>query len=195
MTLRSRIVTPLLLGPIPSCIVMATIAGQTGSMVTELALAPALGIPTPEELTLDLAVNFTAAAVSCFIFPPAQVANVSFGIVAVTMEATLTRAAAHASVGATTAILTGEHVTAFATRQGNGGGSSGSARESTPTTNPSEFRPVKGSPAKQHKTTGEIFVKDRLHKDHYEVYKNKKMWEKGKRTRSVWTDGRPKETF
>jgi hypothetical protein len=54
---------------------------------------------------------------------------------------------------------------------------------------------VRGSPAKRHKSTGEIWELDRLHKDHYEVYKNKKDWEKGKRNRSVWDDGRLKECF
>ena len=34
-----------------------------------------------------------------------------------------------------------------------------------------------------------------LHKDHFEVYKNRKNYDKGKRDRSVWDDGRPKDTF
>lgn len=37
--------------------------------------------------------------------------------------------------------------------------------------------------------------KDKLHKDHYEVYKNLKNYEKGVRDRSVWLDGRPKGKF
>lgn len=45
--------------------------------------------------------------------------------------------------------------------------------EHTPTTHPEEFEPVRGSPGKRHKTPGEIWEHDRLHKDHYEVYKNK----------------------
>jgi hypothetical protein len=67
--------------------------------------------------------------------------------------------------------------------------------EHTPSTHPGEFDPVRGSPAKRHKSTGEIWEPDRLHKDHYEVYKNKRDWEKGKRNRSVWDDGRLKECF
>ena len=34
-----------------------------------------------------------------------------------------------------------------------------------------------------------------LHRDHYEVYKNKKQWENGNRVRDVWSDGRPKGCF
>jgi len=51
-------------------------------------------------------------------------------------------------------------------------GSSG-AREN-PTTDPKAFEPVEGTPAKRNKETGEIWERDKLHKDHYEVYKNKK---------------------
>ncbi|MGI8770700.1 MAG: RHS repeat-associated core domain-containing protein [Acidobacteriaceae bacterium] len=65
----------------------------------------------------------------------------------------------------------------------------------TPTTAPGNFEPVKGTPAKKNTQTGEIWEKDRLHKDHYEVYKNKKSFEKGNRDRSVWADGRPKQKF
>ncbi|OEG74936.1 hypothetical protein BEL05_12225 [Shewanella colwelliana] len=40
--------------------------------------------------------------------------------------------------------------------------------------------------------TEEIWEKDLLHKNqpHYEVYKNKKNYDKGKRDRAVWEDGR-----
>lgn len=68
-------------------------------------------------------------------------------------------------------------------------------KENTPTTNPDDFEPVKGSKAKKNKKTGEIWEKDRFHKDHYEVYKNKKQWERGIRDRSVYEDGRLKEQF
>jgi RHS repeat-associated protein len=67
--------------------------------------------------------------------------------------------------------------------------------EHTPETHPEEFEPVKGTKAKRNKKTGEIWDPDLLHKDHYEVYKNLKKFEKGNRTRSVWKDGRDKETF
>ena len=40
-----------------------------------------------------------------------------------------------------------------------------------------------------------MWVRDRLHKDHWEVYKNQKEYEKGNRVRSVWDDGRLKETY
>ena len=42
--------------------------------------------------------------------------------------------------------------------------------------------------------TGEVWVRDRLHKD-LGVYKNQKDFEKGKRTRSVWDNGTLKEEF
>jgi hypothetical protein len=65
--------------------------------------------------------------------------------------------------------------------------------EATPSTNPSQFQPVRGTDAKVHVKTGEIWRKDRFHKNHYEVYKNTKLFENGQRDRSVWEDGRPKE--
>lgn len=68
-------------------------------------------------------------------------------------------------------------------------------REKTPKTNPEEFESVKGSNAKKNKKTKEIWEFDRLHKNHFEVYKNKKKWDKGQRDRSVWDDGRLKEKF
>lgn len=67
-----------------------------------------------------------------------------------------------------------------------------SGLEPTPTTNPGIFEPVKGTPGKRDKITGEIWEKDKLHKNHFEVYKNLKDYQKGKRDRSVWEDGRPK---
>jgi hypothetical protein len=65
----------------------------------------------------------------------------------------------------------------------------------TPTTHPNDFEPVKGTKAKRHKTTGEIWYPDLFHGDHWEVYKNKKDFEKGKRDRAVWNDGRLKQKF
>ncbi len=69
------------------------------------------------------------------------------------------------------------------------------ASEATPSTTPSNFENIKGTPAKRNKYTGEIWVLDRLHKDHWEVYKNKKDYDKGKRNRAVWNDGRLKRKF
>lgn len=68
-------------------------------------------------------------------------------------------------------------------------------REETPSTAPKSFAPAKGTTAKEHTETGEVWVKDRLHKNHYEVYKNRKNFEKGVRTRSVWEGGRLKQKF
>jgi RHS repeat-associated protein len=67
----------------------------------------------------------------------------------------------------------------------------------TPDTDSSDFEhtTVNGRKAFRNKETGEVWMLDMLHKDHYEVYKNKRDAEKGKRTRDVWRDGRPKREF
>lgn len=65
-------------------------------------------------------------------------------------------------------------------------------REKTPTTHPGEFENVKGKKGKINKENGEVWEKDKFHKDHYEVYKDRKNYEKGRRDRDVWEDGRPK---
>ncbi len=67
--------------------------------------------------------------------------------------------------------------------------------ESTPDTAPEEFESIKRSKAKRHKNTGEIWEKDLLHDDHWEVYRTKKKWQAGVRDRAVWEDGRLKEKF
>ena len=70
-----------------------------------------------------------------------------------------------------------------------------SDKEQTPLTNGDLFGSVRGSKAKVNKSTGEIWERDMLHKDHYEVYKNRKNHDNGKRDRSVWDDGRQKDNF
>jgi RHS repeat-associated protein len=67
--------------------------------------------------------------------------------------------------------------------------------EDTPETAPGDFKPVRGTPGKENTKTGEVWVKDKFHKDHWEVYKNRKTYEQRKRHRAVWDDGRPKECF
>lgn len=67
--------------------------------------------------------------------------------------------------------------------------------ERTPTTHPGDFEPVRGAKGKRHKITGEIWEHDQLHKNHWEVYKDKKAYENGKRSRAVWDDGRLKGCF
>ena len=63
----------------------------------------------------------------------------------------------------------------------------------TPVTSLESFNNVRGTKAKVNVETKEIWEKDLLHKDHYEVYKTLKDYENGKRDRSVWEDGRIKE--
>ncbi len=53
--------------------------------------------------------------------------------------------------------------------------------EETPETSPEKFKPVRGTKGKENIETGEIYEKDQLHKDHYEVYKNKRAYERGVR--------------
>jgi RHS repeat-associated protein len=68
-------------------------------------------------------------------------------------------------------------------------------KEETPTTNPGNFKNVRGRPGKENRTTGEVWEKDKLHKDHYEVYRDRKAYENGTRDRDVWADGRAKRIF
>jgi len=68
-------------------------------------------------------------------------------------------------------------------------------REKTPSTDPDNFEPVRGTKGKKDKETVEIWEKDKLHRDHWEVYGDKRDYEKGKRDRDVWDDGRPKRKF
>ena len=68
-------------------------------------------------------------------------------------------------------------------------------QEEPPESSPEDFRPIRGTPAKENTKTGEVWEKDKFHKDHWEVYKNRKDYEKGRRNRDVWDDGRPKGEF
>ena len=65
----------------------------------------------------------------------------------------------------------------------------------TPDTHPDDFDNIRGTKAKVNTETGEVWAPDLLHKDHWEVYRNKKRWENGERDRAVWSDGRLKEKF
>jgi RHS repeat-associated protein len=69
------------------------------------------------------------------------------------------------------------------------------AKEDTPSTTKDAFGPVRGTKGKINKQTGEIWEHDMLHKDHWEVYRNRKDYDNGKRDRAVWDDGRLKEKF
>ena len=83
----------------------------------------------------------------------------------------------------------------FMEGSGDGGSRSRATGEATPTTDKNQFESVRGTSGKKNRATGEIWVKDPFHKDHYEVYKNKKDFENGDRSRAVWEDGRLKEKF
>ena len=65
--------------------------------------------------------------------------------------------------------------------------------EPTPSTHPDKFEPFRG--ASRNKESEEIWERDKLHKNHWEVYRSKKDWENGARDRAVWDDGRLKQKF
>jgi hypothetical protein len=67
--------------------------------------------------------------------------------------------------------------------------------EATPDTEPHRFVAVRGRRARRHVPSGEIWQKDLLHGDHWEVYKSVQDFERGRRHRAVWWDGRLKEQF
>ena len=67
--------------------------------------------------------------------------------------------------------------------------------EHTPDTRPDAFEPVRGRRARRSRDTGEVWQADLLHGDHWEVYKTLRDFERGKRDRAVWSDGRLKESF
>ncbi|MFC1855555.1 RHS repeat domain-containing protein, partial [Thermodesulfobacteriota bacterium] len=67
----------------------------------------------------------------------------------------------------------------------------------TPTNNPGKFTKVRGRKGVIWKniTTKKYFVKDTLHKNHYEVYNSINDLEKSTRSVSVWFDGRLKDVL
>jgi hypothetical protein len=67
--------------------------------------------------------------------------------------------------------------------------------EETPDIQPGRFEPVRGRRARRHQGTGEIWQKDLLHGDHWEVYKTARDFDNGQRDRAVWSNGRLKEKF
>jgi hypothetical protein len=67
--------------------------------------------------------------------------------------------------------------------------------EETPDTSPQLFEPVRGRRARRDRIAGEVWQKDLLHGDHWEVYKTLGDFEHGERHRAVWSDGRLKEKF
>jgi hypothetical protein len=67
--------------------------------------------------------------------------------------------------------------------------------EDTPETHPDRFESVRGRRARRHCDTGEVWQKDLLRDDHWEVYKGLREFEHGLRHRAVWSDGCLKEEF
>jgi hypothetical protein len=69
-------------------------------------------------------------------------------------------------------------------------------REATPNNpGPRPFEPMRGQPCRVNPVTGEVWCHDRLHKDHWEVYKDKRDWEAGRRDRAVWDNGCLRQKF
>jgi len=67
--------------------------------------------------------------------------------------------------------------------------------EDTPELRSELFEPLRGRRPRRHRHNGEIWQKDLLHADHWEVYKTLRDFERGFRDRSVWSDGRLKDRF
>ncbi len=67
--------------------------------------------------------------------------------------------------------------------------------EETPDQHPQRFTAVHGRRARRHLGSGEIWQKDLLHGDHWEVYKNLRDFDRGRRDRAVWSDGRIRDVF
>ena len=71
-------------------------------------------------------------------------------------------------------------------------------REATPSEPGNvKFGPVRGEPCKVNPATGEIWCQDPSeHADpHFEVYKTRRDYEKGKRNRAVWNNGCIRQQF
>jgi RHS repeat-associated protein len=66
-------------------------------------------------------------------------------------------------------------------------------KESTPKSDPKDFKSIKGRPGKINVSTGEVWVKDPSGHggEHYEVYKSVRDYENGDRAKQVWADGSP----
>jgi hypothetical protein len=65
--------------------------------------------------------------------------------------------------------------------------------EHTPHTHPDEFENIRGTSAKKHKSTGEIWVPDKSGHyggRHFEVYRNRRDYDDGKRDRAVGLNGK-----
>lgn len=66
----------------------------------------------------------------------------------------------------------------------------------SPANSPGQYEPINGQKGRLNKDTGEVWEKDQLHKDHWEIYRNKRDYEnrsKGEtRDRAAWEDGRLK---
>jgi RHS repeat-associated protein len=71
-----------------------------------------------------------------------------------------------------------------------------SQREATPD-NPGDqtFVPLRGQPCKVNQATGEVWCKDKLHGDHWEVYLTRRAWQRGTRSRAVWNNGCVRDVF
>ncbi len=91
-------------------------------------------------------------------------------------------------------LIAGAVVVAAAAAVSRGGGEE---LETTPDTNPGKFEPVRGRPAKRHRETGEIWVRDRSGHGgrHWEVYRDLKKFENGQRDRAVWSEGKLKQKW
>jgi len=111
----------LLAYPQSSCFVISAVSSLASSAAIELFISslPGQDFPSTGELLVDGAVDLAFAAISCSLFPPAQLANASFSAVAVNLQAVVAKSAI---TGAATATITGNNFFAFANFNGKDGG-------------------------------------------------------------------------
>jgi len=100
------------------CFIISVLSGVAGSAVTETVFSTVQGPASPDELSIDIVGNVAVAAISCFLFSPAQFVNASFSAVAVTLNV----AGVNAVAGSAVATLTGSNFFAFAQTRNGGGG-------------------------------------------------------------------------
>ena len=108
--------------PFTHCFIISFVTSSGMSIGMDYILAPSWGLPAGRKSRRKVSLDFAFSAISCRLFPPAIYNNATFGAVAVSIMAILTRAAT-VSAASKAVMLTTGHVLAYATS--SGGGSSG----------------------------------------------------------------------
>jgi hypothetical protein len=116
-TLSRGTVGAILAHPFTQCFAVSFVTSEFISLALRAPAIAVSGPPTLGELISDTAVNITISAVSCYLFPPAAVAQVLFGssVVAIDLLALGTIAARGVAVGSATFV--GQNLIAMARRE------------------------------------------------------------------------------